>query len=118
MTECPGREVTPDGTDINIYVPAALVNLGLWAVPLVMPDDVYGDAADELAHWRPVLERLADEIDQCPEGPFVEVRDGDETVEIGLEGRALHVDVDSPTERVSIAVPVSVLHGVVGILPG
>lgn len=105
------------GDHVNIMLPAALVNLGFWCASPFVPADAFGDATDEIARVRPILDAVAAEIDRCPDGPLVEVLDGDEHVTISLEGGAFRVRVESPRESVDVVLPGSVLRATLAFLP-
>ena len=111
------QEKHPGGADIGVYVPAILVNMGLRVAPAVIPDDVYGEASEEVARWRPLMERLADEIEKCPEGPLVEVLDGNDHVQIGFYQGAFRISVETPSESVLVSVPTSVFRSAVRVIP-
>ncbi|MFN7975029.1 MAG: hypothetical protein U0166_22205 [Acidobacteriota bacterium] len=110
-------EKTPGGDHVHFFFPAAIVNLGLTVAPGFIPEDAWGEDREEIARFRPALVALAREIEKCPEGDLIEVRDRDETVHIGLRDGAFAIDVESPQESVHLAVPVSVFKSAAGILP-
>lgn len=111
------HEKQPGGDDVSLYFPAAIVNVGLYLAPRFIPADAFGGADAELARFKPLIEGIVREIDRCPEGTLVEIRDGDELVEIALRGGALVVHVDSPAEEVDVVLPLSVLRAATWLLP-
>lgn len=110
-------EKRPGGDHVHLYVPALLVNAGLLVAPRFIPEDAWGKDRQQLVRFRPVVLALAREIEKCPEGDLVEVRDKDETVHIGVKNGAFAIDVDDPEESVHLSVPVGVFESAASVLP-
>lgn len=99
------HEPGPDGTRLWIPVPALLLDLALFAAPMVIPDEALADARREIAPYREGLRELADELESCPSGVLVDVRTRDERVRITKTFRSFRVEVESDDADVRVAVP-------------
>lgn len=111
------REKQAGGDRVRFFVPAIIVTGPMRLAPLVMPADAWGDAREELSRVRPLVQGIAREMDRCPDGTLVEVRDHDAHVTIRVQGGALLVDVDDREAEVHLTVPLSLLDAAADILP-
>lgn len=98
-------ETGPDGSDISIKIPGALI----CGMIQVVPAKVFEEAKEEIRYAGPLIRAVCDKLADMPDFVLVEVQDGREHVEIAKRGNKLVVDVDSPDERVHIVVPFSVV---------
>lgn len=91
-----------EGQDLSIGVPAALITLAL----MVVPDDLYAEAAHELRPYWPAVREFCRQLGDCPDAVFVEVRGGeDELVIVSKREDRLLVHVQEDESRVHVAIP-------------
>jgi hypothetical protein len=103
------QEKEPGGTQLRLAVPAILVPVGLKFVPR----DVWREPAARAQQWMPVIKAVADELPQCPDATFVEVRSRSELVNIAKHGRSMVVDVEENAgDSVHVSFPVYLLGSV------
>lgn len=108
------KEGGPGGHHIVVPVPLVLAQAGLVAVPAFAPKESFripdAEALQHVGLAREVIQALR----QAPDGEFVRVEDGEETVVVAKRGRSLQVTVDGRREKVSVNLP---LHLVEQALP-
>jgi len=107
-------EFRAGGSHVHLWVPAA-------AVPMTMhfvPKHHLCDAARHARASLPVAHALFQELKNFPDAEFVEVKDGEQHVQIRTHGGKLQIDVDDPDEKVHVMVPLSTVDDVVGQLEG
>jgi len=95
------HEKQPDGHNITVIVPAALVPTVLRFVP----KEHLSGPADNLREYLPVIDAAIPALEQCPDGVFVEVVDANEHVMIAKSGGAIVIDVNDDNETVHVSVP-------------
>ena len=98
-------ECGPDGSDISIRIPGALIN----GMIQVVPSEVFHEAEEEIRYAGPLIRAVCDKLSDLPDFVLVEVENRHDHVEIVKRGNKLIVDVESPGERVHIVVPFSVV---------
>jgi hypothetical protein len=106
------HEDRPDGVNLNISVPGALVNAAIALCPV--PTDLQVD--ERLAGMLPALRGVADRLASMPDAVIVDVNDHGEHVRIAKSGRELVIKVISSDERVEIAVPIESVRKLVSKL--
>lgn len=94
-----------NGSHIHVALPALVLPLGLKLVP----DRQLQKVPAELRRWLPVIRAAAEELERCPDGPFVEVDNPREKVSIVKRGDSLVIDVDSSRETVHVSVPLKTI---------
>jgi hypothetical protein len=104
------HEKQPDGTNINLVVPAAIVPVALHFAP---PRDL-ADASRDLRQYLPVIDAAIPALEDCPDGVLVEVIDASDHVVVAKSGSSVVIDVDDPGDKVHVSVPLraarSALH--------
>ena len=95
------REKQPEGTNINLVVPAALVPATLRFVP---PDHL-AEASENLRPYLPVIDAVIPALENSPNGVLVEVVDADDHVLIAKSGSSIVVDVNDRDATVHVSVP-------------
>lgn len=98
-----------EGMHLWIPVPALLLDIALFAAPLVMPEDALDEARAELAPYADGLEAFVEALEDMPSGVLVEVDSPTEHVRVSKDGGKLRIDVDSPDAEVHVSVPVRIL---------
>jgi hypothetical protein len=98
------------GSHIHMWVPAALVPMTMHFVPR----ERLQDAAMRSQEFTPLAHALIKELKKFPEADFVEVKDGEDHVQIRTQAGKLQIDVDEPGENVHLLIPLSTLDDVVG----
>jgi hypothetical protein len=104
------HEKQPDGTNINLVAPAAIVPVALHFAP---PRDL-ADASRDLRQYLPVIDAAIPALEDCPDGVLVEVIDASDHVVVAKSGSSVVIDVDDPGDKVHVSVPLraarSALH--------
>ena len=95
------HEKQPDGHNITVIVPAALVPTVLKFVPR----ERLSDSSAELREYLPVIDAAIPALEQCPDGVFVELIDANEHVIVAKRGGSIVVDVNDTDETVHVSVP-------------
>ncbi len=105
-----------DGVRLYIPVPALLIDLAVFAAPLVMPDDALAEVRAEIEPFRDSLEAIAEELESCPPGLLVEVETPDEHVRVTKGWRSFEIEVDSEDADVRVAVPARLLSRMLDVI--
>jgi hypothetical protein len=96
----------PDGVDLYLPMPAALLDLGLAVATVAMPADELAQIRAETAEFAPTVRALADELERMPDAVLVSVVTDDESVQVEKRGHHFHVSVDgSQGERIRVSLP-------------
>lgn len=95
------HETQPDGTNVNVIVPAALLNTTLRFVP----NGYLVDASQDLRPYLSIIDTAIPTLEDCPDGILVEVRDADEHVLVAKRAGSLVVDVTDSDEIVHVSAP-------------
>lgn len=96
-------EYRPNGSHVHLYLPAAVLPMAARLAPREEVEKALHEAHDVL----PAVNIAFRELRKYPEADFVEVKDGDEHVQVRTRGGKLLIDVESPRETVHLACPVS-----------
>jgi hypothetical protein len=99
-------ENKPDGTNLNLYLPAILATGGAHFVP----DRHLERMAREMRHVLPALTVAAQEMENIPDGPLVEVTSTREEVRVTKDGNSIEVYVNNSRETVHVSVPLRAIH--------
>jgi hypothetical protein len=94
-------EQEPGGHHVHLFLPAALVPVGLEFVP----DQKLRGASAELHPWLSAIQAASQELASLPDSDLVEVREWGQHVRINTRGARLVIDVESPGERVHVSFP-------------
>jgi hypothetical protein len=101
--------VDTDDTDFSIPVPMRILDLGLSVAGVAVPASeiraAQGELHEALHQYRPVLEEMADQLDELPDGELVRVVTDDERVVVGHTGGKFRVEVLAPDTHVTVTVP-------------
>lgn len=100
------------GSHIHMWVPAALVPMTMHFVPR----EHLREAAMRSQEFTPLAHSVIKELKRFPEADFVEVKDGQDHVQIRTHAGKLQIDVDNPGENVHLLIPLSTLDDVMGQL--
>jgi hypothetical protein len=103
-------EFREGGSHIHMWVPAALVPMTLHFVP----KQHLREAAMHSQEFTQLAHALIKELKKFPEADFVEVKDGEQHVQIRTHASKLQIDVDEPGENVHLLIPLSTIDDVVG----
>ena len=103
---------TPD-TKLWVPVPVALGSIAghLVNIPLRMDRDF-----KEVWEYREAAAEILGQLPGLPDADFVEVRKGREQVRIFKRSNFLHVQVDTPTEKVNVRLPIQTVERLVEVL--
>jgi len=96
------QEKGPSGYHLYVPVPVALLHAGL----LIVPKEEMRQVRQEVGERKALIMGVCEEIDQCPNGSYLEYRSQDEQVTVKKEDGDLIVLVDSGQEKVRVEVPV------------
>jgi hypothetical protein len=104
------HEHQPGGTNISLFVPAALVPVALRFVP----NHHIADTSEDLRPYLPVIDVAIPALADSPDGVLVEVAEPGEHVLIAKSKGSIIVDVKDADDTVHISVPIrtaqSALH--------
>lgn len=100
------HEKKPDGTNLRLYVPAALVPLGM----KLAPERELERAMSQAREFLPAMRIAAEQLERIPDGLLVEVSSPREHVLIVKSGGSLVVDVDDAGETVHVSVPLRMVR--------
>lgn len=106
----------PNGANVYIPVPALLLDLAFFVAPLAAPEDALDEARAHIAPYREAVEALAEELENCPSGVIVEVKNSREHVLVTKTWRNFEVEVDSPDAQVRVQIPARLLSSALDIL--
>ncbi len=103
------HESGPDGRNIFVPVPAALVHAGMTVLPALIEEDVWEDIRTDLGDWAPVAAEALRAVEDAPDGVLVEIENDREHVRIEKDGRSLEVRVRDGKDSFEISLPASLL---------
>ena len=103
------RESGPNGANLFIPVPALLFDVAVATLPMLIPEHERGEARRAIAPYRPTLEAIADELEDCPPGVLVEIQQDGEEIRIRKTRRSYQIEVDGDDADVRIGVPARLL---------
>jgi hypothetical protein len=103
------HEKQPDGTNVNLIVPAALATTALHFVPA----HNFDRAPDELRQCLPIIDAAVPALRDAPDGVLVEVEDPGEHVRITKAGGSLVIDVNDNDDVVHVSVPLRAVQNAV-----
>lgn len=103
-------KVHESGSDrMNIYVPAALVSVGLDVLPLMIEKDIWTEMRTDLGDWAPAAAAALQAVEDAPDAVLVDVHNDHESVQIVKEGRSLEIHVEDASGTVEISLPAGLL---------
>lgn len=95
------HEKGPDGSNVNLMVPAAAVPVALKFVPR----ENLAEASDNIRPYLPIIDKAIPALENCPDGVLVEVVDNDDHVLIAKRGGSIVIDVNDNDDVVHVSVP-------------
>ena len=98
------NEKRPNGTNLYLPVPAALVYLSMDLLPL-MDEGELDEMRSELGDWRPFVAATLNGLEDCPDAVLVDVQDGHESVRIVKQGRDIEIRVHGAEGDFEISLP-------------
>ncbi len=104
--------VDQPGRNLDIAVPAALVHVGLAALPFVLEDEVMADVRAEVGDFGPAAAAALRAVEEAPDAVLVDIQDNGETVRVIKKGRHLEVHVQSADGDVEITLPAGLLGSI------
>ena len=96
------HEKQPDGTNVNLYVPAALATTALHFVP---NRDLKARDSAQLRSCLPIIDAAIPALYASPDGVLVEVKDAHDHVLVQKVGGSIVVDVNDSEDVVHVSVP-------------
>ncbi len=99
------HETGPDGTNLYVPVPAALLDLALGIAEVALPAKDLAQMRTEAAPYQPMIRTMARELERCPDAMLVNVMTNDESVQVTKRGGTFVVQVDAPDAHVHVAFP-------------
>ena len=95
------HEKHPGGANFAVIVPAAVVPVALHFIP----KKHFEQAPQDLQEALPIVDAAVPELEKCPDGVLVEVRDPGEHVLIAKSGGSIVIDVNDHEDTVHVSVP-------------
>ena len=92
-----------EGSDVSLAVPGVLVNAAIALCPV--PNDAELNA--RLREMSPALGAVASRLATLPDAVLVDIKSEDKTLRVEKSGSELLIRVNSPNERVEVAVPLT-----------
>lgn len=99
----------PGADGFRIYVPAALVSVGIDVLPKVMEKDIWMEVRTDLGEWAPAAAAALEAVEEAPDAVLVDIQDAHESVRIVKEGRSLEIYVQGDDGTVEISLPAGLL---------
>ena len=96
------HEKQPDGTNVNLFVPAALATTALHFIPA---HDMKARDSQELRQCLPIIDAAIPVLRDAPDGVLVEVVDEHDHVLVQKLGGSVVVDVNDDQDVVHVSVP-------------
>lgn len=96
------HEKQPDGTNVNLFVPAALATTALHFVP---NRDLKAHDSAQLRSCLPIIDAAIPALEASPDGVLVEVKDAHDHVMVQKIGGSIVVDVNDSEDMVHVSVP-------------
>ena len=96
------HEKQPNGTNVNLFVPAALATTALHFVP---NRDLKAHDSAQLRSCLPIIDAAIPALNDSPDGVLVEVKDAHDHVLVQKVGGSIVVDVNDSEDVVHVSVP-------------
>jgi hypothetical protein len=103
------HEKHPGGTNVNLFVPAAVVPIALHFAPR---RDM-GEASEQIQDALPIVDAAVPALERCPDGVLVEVSEPGEHVLVTKSGGSLVIDVNDADDVVHVSVPLQAARSAV-----
>jgi hypothetical protein len=105
-------ENRPQGHHVRVIAPAILAPI---AVRLV-PRHNLENASAQIRPWLPAIRAGLDQLRECDDVVFVDVRDRNDHVEIAKRGGSIVVDADEQGQSVHVSVPIRAISSTIAQL--
>jgi hypothetical protein len=99
-------EYRDGGSHVHLWVPAAVVPMTMHLVPR----EHLRQAAEHAREFMPIARAIVKELKKYPDVDLVEVRDGEQHVQIRTHKGKLQIDVEEPDQTVHLLCPLSTLE--------
>lgn len=107
------HEKQPDGTNVNLFVPAALATTALHLVP---NHDLKARDSAQLRLCLPIIDAAIPALDASPDGVLVEVKDAHDHVMVQKIGGSIVVDVNDSEDIVHVSVPLRAAQSAIHVI--
>jgi hypothetical protein len=112
------HEKQPNGTNVNLFIPAALATIALHFIP---ERNLKGRDSNELRSCLPMIDAAIPSLYDSPDGVLVEAEDADDHFLVQKRGTSIVVDVNDREDVVHVSVPLraaqSAIHQVAEASP-
>jgi hypothetical protein len=100
------RVDTPE-VHLTIPVPTHVIDAGLLAARIAVPEQEMAEVRREVEPWAPMIESVTRALADLPDGTvLVSVVTAEETVQVARRGGRWRVDVDAEDAEVHVSIPV------------
>ena len=99
-------EYRAEGTHLHLWVPAAAVPMAMRLVPRKHIREASREAREAL----PMVHAIAKELKKYPDAELIEIRDGEQHVQMRTNHGRLQIDVEAPDQTVHILCPLSTIE--------
>jgi hypothetical protein len=100
----------PDGGQLDIAVPAALVELMILLTPTALLADEI--PLHEIRPYLPMIRELTRQIEELPDGVFVQVSNPNETIHVEKKNDRFIIRVVTGQESINVILPISTVNRV------
>jgi hypothetical protein len=111
-------EYRDGGSHVHLWVPAAVLPMTMHLVPR----EHLRQAAEHAREFMPIARAIVKELKKYSDVELVEVRDGEQHVQIRTHKGKLQIDVEEPGQNVHLLCPLSTLDDMAnqfeGVVPG
>jgi hypothetical protein len=97
---------------VHVWAPAAIVPMAMH----VVPNQHLEHAASQVEPYLSTIRAMTKELRKYPEAEFVNVRDSNGHVVVGMHNGKVVVDVDQPDAQVHVACPVAMIEDTISEL--
>lgn len=102
-------EKRPQGHHVHVIAPAIIAPIAIHFAP----KQNMAQASEEIRPWLPAIRAGLDQLRECDDVVFVEVKDPHEHVRIAKRGGSIVVDVDDEGETVHVSTPIRAISSTV-----
>ncbi len=104
------------GTSIGGSIPAVILPIAAHIAPHHILNEIHAEL-DEEAEWAlDVMQATLEELSGIPDCVLVDVRDGNDIIQIEKRDGKLELTVDTPDEAVSVSMPIGALAAIADVL--
>jgi hypothetical protein len=102
-------EKRPQGHHVHVIAPAIIAPIAIHFAP----KQNMAQASEEIRPWLPAIRAGLDQLRECDDVVFVEVKDPHEHVRVAKRGGSIVVDVDDEGETVHVSTPIRAISSTV-----